>query len=63
MLNIPPFASVLTFGTFFIAIGLVAYRLLWPGASLAGTSSATWPKSLQRLQRWLRGEPAYKKLS
>ena len=61
MLKLPAFANVITFGTFFIALGLVIYRLLWAGASLAG--AGTGPRSLQKLRRWLQGEPAYKKPS
>ena len=59
MLNLPPIASVVTFGTFFIALALVIYRLLWAGASLAGTGMR--PRSLQTLRRWLHGETPYKK--
>jgi hypothetical protein len=59
MLKIPPFASVLTFGTFFIAIGLVLYRLLWAASQFSGAGML--PKRLQSWRRWLHGEPAYKK--
>jgi hypothetical protein len=61
MLTVPPLSTIVTFGTFFVALGLVIYRLLWAGASLAGAKAGMWPKSLQKLQRWLHGEPAYKK--
>ena len=60
MLNIPPFATVLTFGTFFIAMGLVVYRLLWAASQFSGAGAL--PKKLQNWRRWLQGEPPYKKL-
>lgn len=59
MPSIPPFASVLSFGTFFIALGLVAYRLLWAASQICG--AGVLPKTLQRWRRWLHGAPAYKK--
>ena len=59
MLNIPPFATVITFGTFFIAMGLVAYRLLWAASQISG--AGTLPKKLQSWRRWIQGEAAYKK--
>jgi len=40
MLKIPPFASVLTFGTFFIAMGLVLYRLLWAASQASQFNAA-----------------------
>lgn len=55
MLKLPPVATVLTFGAFFAAIALVIYRLLWAAASVAGTG--VLPTSLQRLRRWLHGQP------
>jgi hypothetical protein len=62
MLKIPPFASLLTFGTFFIAMGLVMYRLLWAASQASQfTAGSVLPKKLQGLRRWLHGEPAYKK--
>ena len=61
MLTLPPLATVITLGCFFIALALVIYRLLWAGASIAGAE--TGPRSLQKLRRWLHGEPAYKKPS
>jgi hypothetical protein len=45
MLKIPPFANVLTFGTFFIAMGLVLYRLLWAASQFS--ASGVLPKKLQ----------------
>jgi hypothetical protein len=59
MLRIPPFASVFTFGTFSIAIGLVIYRLLWAASQFSG--SGMLPRKLQGSRRWLHGERAYKK--
>jgi hypothetical protein len=62
MLKIPPFASVLTFGTFFIAMGLVLYRLLWAASQASQFNAAgVLPNKLQSWRRWLHGEPAYKK--
>ena len=58
MVTLPPLATVITFGTFFIALALVIYRLLWAGAGLAGTGML--PRRLQNLRRLLQGEPAYK---
>jgi hypothetical protein len=59
MLKLPPPATLLTFGTFLAAVALVIYRLLWAGASLAGTGML--PRSLQRWRRWLQGERLDKK--
>ena len=59
MLKIPPFASVLTFGTVFIAMGLVLYRLLWAASQFSGAGML--PRKLQSWRRWLHGEPACKK--
>jgi hypothetical protein len=56
MLKLPPLAAVLTFGAFLTAIALVIYRLLWAAASLAGAGVA--PRRLQRLRRWLHGQPS-----
>lgn len=59
MFKFAPIASLLTFGTFFIAMGLVMYRLLWAASLMSSTG--TLPKKLQSWRRWLHGEPAYKK--
>jgi hypothetical protein len=59
MLKILPVASVITFGTFFIAMGLVLYRLLWAASQFSGTGLL--PKKLQSWRRGLQGEPAYRK--
>jgi hypothetical protein len=59
MIRIPPFASVLTFGTIFIAMGLVLYRLLWAASQISAFN--VLPKKLQGWRRWLHGDPAYKK--
>jgi hypothetical protein len=62
MLKIPPFATVLTFGTFLIAMGLVLYRLLWAASQASQFNAASvLPKKLQSGRRWLHGEPAYEK--
>ena len=59
MLNLPPPATLLTFGTFLTVIGLVIYRLLFAGAQFAGYQML--PLSLRRWRRWLHGEPLDKK--
>jgi len=59
MATIPPFAAVLTFGTIFVALGLVTYRLLWAASQLSG--AGVLPKKLQGWRRWLHGEATYKK--
>lgn len=56
MLKLPPPATLLTFGTFLTVIGLGIYRLLFAGAQFAGYNQML-PPSLQRLRRWLHGEP------
>ena len=48
------FAVVLTGLTVLLILGLVLFRLLWAGSSLAGFG--TLPRSLGKLQRWLHGE-------
>jgi len=48
------FAVVLTGLTVLFVLGLVQFRLLWAGSSLAGFG--TLPRSLAKLQRWLHGE-------
>jgi hypothetical protein len=36
MMKLPPVATGITFGTFFVIVGLVVYRCLWAAASFAG---------------------------
>jgi len=48
------FAVILTGLTVLFVLGLVLFRLLWAGSSLAGFG--TLPRSLAKLQRWLHGE-------
>jgi hypothetical protein len=48
------FAVVLTGLTVLFVVGLVLFRLLSAGSSLAGFG--TLPRSLAKLQRWLHGE-------
>lgn len=47
-------AVVLTGFTVLFVLGLVLFRLLWAGSSLAGFG--TLPRSLTKLRRWLHGE-------
>lgn len=59
MLKIPLIGTVLTLGTFFIAVGLVGYRLLWAASQVSG--AGVLPKRLRSLRRWLHGEPSHNK--
>jgi hypothetical protein len=60
MMKLPPVATGITFGTFFVIVGLVVYRCLWAAASFAGWADML-PKTLRRWQRWLPGEATPKK--
>lgn len=54
-MHIPNILAVVVTGlTVLFVVGLVLFRLLWAGSSLAGFG--TLPRSLTKLQRWLRGE-------
>jgi hypothetical protein len=54
MLNLPPLATLFTFGTVALVVALVAYRLLWAASSLSG--AGTLPRRLQGWRRWLQGK-------
>lgn len=49
------FALIFAGVTAVFVLGLVLYRLLWTGSSLAGYTGIL-PKRLAKLQRWLQGE-------
>lgn len=53
MLKLPPLATLLTFGTVLVVVGLVAFRLLWAASSLTGAGML--PRRLQKWRNWLQG--------
>jgi hypothetical protein len=56
MIKPPPLPVVFTFLTFFVVLGLIAFRLLWsaPFVAKLGLLPKSW-------QRWILGEPGDKK--
>jgi hypothetical protein len=56
MLQLPPLATFLTFGTVLIVVALVIYRLMWAASSLAATGLL--PRRLAIVRRWLHGPSA-----
>jgi hypothetical protein len=58
MISASILTTLLTIITILFVVGVVAYRLLWAGSNFAGYfAGARWlPRTLQRVQHWLRGE-------